>query len=189
MRFETYFKENNIIDSDNADEVFSFIKSQPVKYKILSKNIYIDKIYDNGFDTAINNTVILKFYLEQLRKNKKTSSIIYVPEKIDYKVYDKLNDILKFGETCEFKEDYVKKFNRLYIFTIFAGLLYETYFGDKILTYASLHDEINKLKIPTSCEEYFKVFDELYNKDGKIRHAIFFADTVPVIRTIESNLR
>jgi len=188
MRFdEHYLTEENIIDSENIDEIFNFIFTQPIKYKILTKNLYEDKIYDKGFDTAVNSTIMLKFYLKYLRDHKKTSSIFHVPERINYQIYDKLNDVLKYGQSCDFEDEWKKTFHKGYIFTIFSGLMYETYLGDKIFKYASIHNEINNLKVPTSCEEYFTIFEEiLYNKDNKIRHAIFFADTIPFVKTLES---
>jgi hypothetical protein len=185
--FSKYYFKENISDNDNVDEIFNFLFNQPVKYKILNKNIYNgNKIYDNGFDTAVNSTIILKFYLKYLKNHKKTTSIFHIPKNIDYKVYDKLNDILKFGQNCKMDAS-TKYFHMGYIITLFCGLLYETYINDKILRYASLHDEINNLIVPDSCENYIKLFDEvLFNKNGNIRKAIFYAGTVPFIGTLEN---
>ena len=85
----------NIVNSNNPSEIFNYIDSLPNKFRVDPKNIEyrIKKLYNNGLNTAMNNSTICKFYLIYFKKSGKNISFIKAPN-LNSILYDKLFNII-----------------------------------------------------------------------------------------------
>jgi len=184
------------------EEIFNYLRSLPNKFKIQTKyGNYPIKVYNDGLSTALNYNPITKLYLDELRKMKKTTSLMPVPGIMDPTPYNHLNDILiavdNFPVNVDKEQTYVignptKEQRRdlensgvkIRCFQIMCGLLYEDYFGVDF-RYVNFHQEVPNLIIPQSEEDIKTLYDIFMDKEGKIYSGLFFADSDPIVRLIE----
>lgn len=207
-KFNQFLNENitlnQVLNTRNVDDVFNYIKNMPIKYKLSVKYIIGQTLFEDGFKTAINNSRLVNFYFKYLKKLNKTTSIINIPDNIDYSVYDKLRDLIiilnkfengrnyqdfedKSKSLLEQPETYSFLLDLLLIksvcFQTFNLLLYEDYFG--YIFKHNTHNIIRNLILPKSEEEFKEIHNTFYNKESEIRYNLFFADCVNIIGLIE----
>jgi len=194
---------SDISQSNNPDEIFNYIKSLPGKFTLSTRWGESGKLFSDGLNTALNNCPITGFYLAYLRRNKKTTKVLPIPE-INSAPYNKSYDLLKITIDYQgklepidhtqpkFFSDWTKNDHNdlnlklLYIkcFQIMAALLYEDYFNIKFRY--NMHDTINnEINLPKDENEFWKLYELINNKESKINYILFFADSIPIIRTIE----
>jgi hypothetical protein len=189
---------------ETKEDIFNYLRSLPKKFKIQTKyGYYPIKIYDDGFSTAINYNPITKLYLDIFRAQKKTTTLMPIPDNIDVKPYNILNDIIKAvqkfpvevdnDKTIQIgnmtKEQQRKLDNGLVTalcHQLMCALLYEDYFNTDF-SRGNVHKEVQKLNVPQTEEDITVLSNQLKNKESVIRHILFFADTDPIIRLIESH--
>lgn len=177
----------NIISSNNPDEIFGFIKSLPEKYKLSTKIGDSFKLYEDGLKTAINNSQIAIFYLAYLRKQKKSSTVLPIPANIESHTYNKIHELIRMIDSSTLESnvgDLNTKLFRAMCFHVLQYLLYEDYFGS--IFKQNFHKIVEEIQLPNTTKELQELFLEFNNKDGKIRHTLFFGDTIPVVKTIKS---
>jgi hypothetical protein len=207
-KFNQFINENltadQVINTRDADVVFNFIKSMPIKYKLSVKYVIRQKLFEDGFKTAINNSTIVNFYFEYLKKQHKTSTVINIPDNIDYSVYDKLQELillcLKYTANRDIHDYYdnTKGFleqSELYhwlmdmnlliasCYQMMHILLYEDYFGN--IFKQNGHNIVKNIILPkneSELKELFKIFND---NRGEIRSLLFFADCVNIVGLIE----
>ena len=161
----------------NPDEIFKLIRSMPNKYRLKTKYGDNLKLYETGIDTALNNGMITKFYLQYLRNNKKTTIILPTPN-LNPEPYEKLNELINlYGD-----ENHLFKMKCFQMMNI---LLYEDYFNIDF-RYGNGHEIIENLNLPRDEKEFYELNDFFNNKEGAIRHILFFADSNPIVRLIET---
>lgn len=171
--------ENNIDYNQeyiNEHEIYNKIISYESKFKLDNKWQYIQKIYDDGTSTALNNSKITKFYIYYIVKNNKKvdDNFINIP-KLDSIPYNKLNDIIKL---CDLEINNHRLIRSL-CFNLMDCLLYEDYFNMKFL-YGNMHDIVNDIKI-----ENQTLFYNFTNADGKIRKNLEYKQSISLVRIIE----
>lgn len=171
--------ENNIDYNQeyiNEHEIYNKIISYESKFKLDNKWQYVQKIYDDGTSTALNNSKITKFYIYYILKNNKKvdGDSINIP-KLDSIPYNKLNDIIK---SCNLEISNHKLIRSL-CFNLMDCLLYEDYFNMKFL-YGNMHDIVNDIKI-----ENQTLFYNFTNADGKIRKNLEYKQSISLVRIIE----
>ncbi len=181
--------------------IFDLIKVMPMKYKLQTKYGDSFKLYPDGISTAINNSMITRFYLKILKNKGKTTTIMPGP-KLNPATYDKLNELIKiidnYHKPVEQKDstsilnmpdnERLELNNRLFraqCFQMMNLLLYEEYF-DVYPLRRDPHEIINDLKLPQNEEEFLQLFEEWNNKEGEVRLLLFRADSVDIIRAIEN---
>lgn len=185
----------------NPDEIFNYIKNLPIKFHLSTKYGESFKLYPDGINTAINNSAIVRFYLQYLRKTKKTSGVINIP-RLDPNSYRILNELIKILDNLHIPEEKTneprtllgipdkEKFsmeNRLLranCFQLMNALLYEDFFNVDF-RHGNVHDIVNNTQLPTNQEELNKLYEQWNNKEGDIRHILFYADVIPIVHTIE----
>lgn len=189
---------------NTKEDVFQYLKSLPKKFKIQTRyGNYPMKIYPDGLSTALNYNPITKLYLDTLRSQKKTTSLMPVPDNMDNTPYDILNNILKATEKFYTQADRNKstgfmsnmdpeqqremenKFINAISFRLMSGLLYEDYFNVKFRN--NLHQEVSKLIIPQSPEDMKKLYKVISEKDGPINVSLFFGSVIPIVNLIEKD--
>jgi hypothetical protein len=201
---ERLLKENysNLNTSEtDVQKIFDFIQSQPIKYKLNTKYGESFKLYENGIDTALNNSIITHFYLKYLRNNKKSTTILPTPP-LDIKLYDKLNNLIKLCDVYSVEEDKSDKpkslmdmsdndkkslQNRLLranCFQMMNILLYEDYFNVDF-RYGNGHKIIRELTLPKNENDFYELYNKWNDKNGELRHILFYADVIPIVSAIE----
>lgn len=206
--YQQYIKENitlnQVLSTRNVDDIFNYIKNLPIKYKLYNKYIIGEKLFEDGFKTAINNSRLKKFYLNYVKKLNKTTTIINIPNNIDYSVYNKIQDLIiilnefEGGRNYRDFEDKSKglleqpdiynfltdlNLIRSVCFQTFNLLLYEDYFGN--IFKHNTHDLIKNLVLPKNQEDFKELYNDFYDKESKIRYNLFFADCINIIGLIE----
>lgn len=182
--------------------IFDMIKNMPAKYKLQTKEgDKFDKLYSDGISTAINNSMVTRFYLKYLKNQKKTTSIMPGP-RLNPTTYDKLNNLIiaidKFhvpyessGSTSLLnmseKEtwDMNYKLLRAMCFQMMNMLIYGEYF-DIDFFYGDPHKIVNELNLPQKEEDLREIYNQWSNKEGEVRLLLFRADSNDIIRTIEN---
>ena len=184
-------------DMRNPDEIFNYIRSMPKKYRLLVRWVGIDKQYGDGISTAINTSPITNFYLEYLKKRKKTATVMYGPE-LNPELYDKLNGIITMcdkhhippGEHVPFSMSSAESNsldNRLLkqlCFQLMSMLLYEDYFKIDFRR-GNVHDMVARLPVEDSPLGLKKLYKIIANKDGEIGLSMFFGVNNELLRVIE----
>ena len=183
------------------EDVFNYLRTLPNKFKIQTKYGNHRMILSDGFSTAINYNPITKLYLDILRANKKTTSLMPVPARIDSKPYNTLNEIIKATEKFKVNTNDEEEItignmspnqsrhlqNTLVsaiCSQLMCALLYEDYFNTDF-RYGNAHEEASKLLTPKNEQEIENLYKEWTSKKSKIEQILFFADSDPIIRLIE----
>ena len=163
----------------------SNINYQPVKYKLSTRYGDFQKIYGNGFQTAINNASITKFYLKYLRNKKKTSTIINIPENINLNFYEKIFKILKQIELNG--NDSSINVLKSICFRLMDGLLYEDYFGNLRTNRKSFHDCVDEMPDLSSNDEQslIRLYEIISNRNSDFAVTSLLANNVEILKTIE----
>jgi len=182
--------------------IFDMIKNMPVKYRLQTKEgDRFDKLYSDGISTAINNSMVTRFFLKYLKNQKKTTILMPGP-KLNPMTYDKLNNLIvvidKTHVPFEREEstsllnmseketwDMNYKLFRSMCFQMMNMLIYDDYFHIDFL-YGNPHKIVNDIKFPNTEEELRELYNEWSNKEGQVRLTLFRADSIDVIRTIEN---
>jgi hypothetical protein len=200
--FNQFINESIINTSNtNIDEIVNYIQTLPDKYKLKTKFGESFRLYNDGIDTALNNSMITHFWIKYHKNNKKTTTLLPIPN-LNSEVYNKLNDLIKLCDFYSVEEDKSDKpksllnmsdndrkslNNRLLranCFQMMNILLYEDYF-DVDFRYGNGHKIIEDLILPSNEIEFYELFNEWNNKEGKMRHILFYADVIPIVSTIE----
>lgn len=185
--FESF--SDDISQSRNPDEIFKYIESLSNKFKREKRThtpISFVK-YKDGLTTALNTSTIATFYVKYLKVHSKSSILLPIPANIDIKPYDTLFDIIKWCESDNTNELNISLFHAM-CFQMMNVLLYEDYFKIKFKS-GNAHLLINSVKVPTTIQEFNDLFVQFNDKYGDFRHILFFADSVPVVKTIENFIR
>ena len=187
------------VNDTNVDKIIEHIQSLPNSYNLKTSFGDTFTLYDSGIDTALNNGMITHFYLSYFRKNKKRTKILPTPN-LNSNLYEKLNDLIKQCDLYKQSEetrtnslmslsDVDKKGmnNRLFramCFQMMNILLYEDFFGVDF-RYGNGHKIIQDLVLPNNEDEYYKLFHKWDDREGEVRHMLFYADAIPVVSIIE----
>ncbi len=184
-QLDKLLKEELNSDSRDPDEIFQYIKSFPKKYKI--EKFAGIKLFDNGLQTAINNSAITKFYSQYFWKHTKRypGTIPFPFDKLNGNEarFNKLNDLAKIYENHE--DIYFQLVNSMAVRAMDL-ILYEMYFGIKTRIY-DIKEEVDKLILPDKNDEneLKRFVRDFTYKDGEFNHMIFFSLSTDVLRTIE----
>lgn len=200
-------KLNEIINGLNPDstpdEIFLYIKSLPIKYKIGNIKPWGIKIGTDGFDSALKNSSICYFYLMYLHNHKKKSIILNIPQIKNKELYNKLQPILLWtnkhlsGYDTENKSWYSndEKTERRFSFTklemslfqriclhIWNWMIFKEYFGDMIHLKYDIFQLVSNYNIDPN--NYKKLYDEWTEKNGDTNVTLFFANVDTITHTI-----
>jgi len=198
--------QHNILleELNTKEDVFQYLKSLPKKFKIQTRyGNYPRKTYSDGLSTALNYNPITKLYLDILRTQKKTTTLMPIPDNMDNTPYDILNNIIKATEKFYVQADRSKstgfmnnmdpeqqremenRFVNAIAHRLMSALLYEDYFNVNFRN--NLHMEVSKLIIPQSPEDMKKLYKVIEEKDGPINVSLFFGSVIPIVNLIEKD--
>lgn len=172
MEIKSYY--NFINESfSNIDEIISYIEK--IRKKIKLESPY--RLYDDGLETAINNSEITSFYRNyKIINNKKYIKSIPFPfEKVGDNIqrFDKLNKISKIYENNEkFK---LVKYICLQLMDV---ILYDMYFDIKSRRF-DVYDVVDNMEIPDESDKnsLTRFAKWILSRDGEVNLIIFYTNT------------
>jgi len=118
-------------------------------------------------------------WAEKYYNNKKKRKSILPTPSLSVELYEKLNNLIMLGD------EYDNLLFKMNCFQLMNLLLYVDYFNVDF-RFADVRKIIQNIIPPKNKKEFDDLFNLFNNKDGKIRTVLFYADSTPIVRMIET---
>jgi len=167
------------------EDIFNFMQSIPTKVRINKPY----QLYDDGMETAINNSEITKFYSEYMRKNYKKyiKNIPFPSNKMNSSMVERFDKLNKIARIFEGFSDVRMKLIQYLCLHLMDVILFDLYFDVKSRRY-NVYEEVDKLEVPdrNDIAECMRFGIKMGDKDGPINLILFFTNVDDIIRLVRN---